>query len=176
MVNWVKKNISVFCYISVCFQILTHWLSVLTCFFLVVIRASGNSTFTCPDIFSLARIILLKVFNKTLVARRTTLSFSVARGDDQTTVKFEPCTDITVHKSLLNGWKEFFYLMMHSTHFYVRLFGVWYVVKDHSEVRKETHCHHMGYSFRLAARNLLYAPSHRQLLLHQLWSIGWNKK
>ena len=29
-------------------------------------------------------------------------------------------------------------------------------------VRKETCCSHMGYSFRLAARVLLYAPSHRQ--------------
>ena len=28
-------------------------------------------------------------------------------------------------------------------------------------VRKETHCHHIGYSFRLAARVLLYALSHR---------------
>ena len=29
-------------------------------------------------------------------------------------------------------------------------------------VRKETRCRHMGYSFRLTARVLLYAPSHRQ--------------
>ena len=29
-------------------------------------------------------------------------------------------------------------------------------------VRKETRCHHIGYSIRLAARVLLYAPSHRQ--------------
>ena len=29
-------------------------------------------------------------------------------------------------------------------------------------MRKETPCRHMGYSFRLAARVLLYAPSHRQ--------------
>ena len=28
--------------------------------------------------------------------------------------------------------------------------------------REETFCHHMGYSFRLAARVLLYASSHRQ--------------
>ena len=35
------------------------------------------------------------------------------------------------------------------------------MVKDHS-VREETHCHHMGYSFQLAARVLLYAPFHRQ--------------
>ena len=29
-------------------------------------------------------------------------------------------------------------------------------------MREETRCHHMGYSFRLTARVLLYAPSHRQ--------------
>ena len=29
-------------------------------------------------------------------------------------------------------------------------------------VRKKTHCRHIGYSFRLTARVLLYAPSHRQ--------------
>ena len=29
-------------------------------------------------------------------------------------------------------------------------------------MRKETRCRHMGYSFRLTARVLLYAPSHRQ--------------
>ena len=28
--------------------------------------------------------------------------------------------------------------------------------------RKETRCRHIGYSFRLTARVLLYAPSHRQ--------------
>ena len=29
-------------------------------------------------------------------------------------------------------------------------------------VRKETRCRHIGYTFRLTARVLLYAPSHRQ--------------
>ena len=29
-------------------------------------------------------------------------------------------------------------------------------------VRKETRCHHIGYSFQLTARVLVYAPSHRQ--------------
>ena len=37
------------------------------------------------------------------------------------------------------------------------------MVNDHSDSeREETHCRHMDYSFRLAARVLLYAPSHRQ--------------
>ena len=45
--------------------------------------------------------------------------------------------------------------------FYLRLYGVRHMVKDHSD-SEETCCHHMGYSFRLTAKVLLYAPSHRQ--------------
>ena len=52
--------------------------------------------------------------------------------------------------------KNFVYLTTHSTHL---IYG--YMASDHS-VREETHCRHMGYSFRLAARFLLYASSHRQ--------------
>ena len=53
-----------------------------------------------------------------------------------------------------------FYLTMHSTHF---IFG--YMVKWLRTiliVRKETRCRHIGYSYQLTARVLLYAPSHRQ--------------
>ena len=51
---------------------------------------------------------------------------------------------------------------MHSTHF---IYG--YMASDiwsrtTQIAREETHCRHMGYSFRLAARALLYASSHRQ--------------
>ena len=61
----------------------------------------------------------------------------------------------------VEGRKEMFYLTMHSTHF---IYG--YMVSDIwlrtiLIVRKETQCHHIGYSFRLTARVLLYAPSHR---------------
>ena len=42
--------------------------------------------------------------------------------------------------------------------FYLRLYGIRHIVKDHSETR----CRHMGYFFRLTARALLYTPSHRQ--------------
>ena len=42
--------------------------------------------------------------------------------------------------------------------FYLRLYGDTHIKKDHSEgERGDTHCRHMGYSFRLAARVLLYA-------------------
>ena len=47
--------------------------------------------------------------------------------------------------------------------FYLRLYGVRHMVKDHSDSeREETRCSLMGYSFRLAAKVLLYASSHRQ--------------
>ena len=45
-----------------------------------------------------------------------------------------------------------FYLTTHSTHF----------IYSYMIVRKETRCRHIGYSFRLTARIILYAPSHRQ--------------
>ena len=55
-----------------------------------------------------------------------------------------------------------FYLTTHSTHF---IYG--YMVSDIwlrtiLIVRKDTCCCNIGYSFWLAARVLLYAPSHRQ--------------
>ena len=50
-----------------------------------------------------------------------------------------------------------------NTFFNLRLYGVRHMVKDHSDSERETRCHHhMGYSFRLTARVLLYTPSHRQ--------------
>ena len=68
---------------------------------------------------------------------------------------------------LLPEWRhgrerEMFYLTMHSTHF---IYG--YVASDIwlrtiLIVREETCCRHIGYSYWLTARVLLYAPSHRQ--------------
>ena len=55
-----------------------------------------------------------------------------------------------------------FYLTTHSTHFILRLYGVGHMVKDHSDSERGTRCRHMGYSFRLTARVILYASSHRQ--------------
>ena len=58
--------------------------------------------------------------------------------------------------------REMFYLTTHSTHF---IYGymtsdIW--LRTILIVRKETRCRHIGYCFRLTARVLLYAPSHRQ--------------
>ena len=46
--------------------------------------------------------------------------------------------------------------------FYLRLYGVRHMVKDHSDSEKENRCHHIGYTYRLTARVLLCVPSHRQ--------------
>ena len=43
--------------------------------------------------------------------------------------------------------------------FYLRLYDVRYMVKEHSDRREETCCRLIGYSFRLAVRVLLYASS-----------------
>ena len=51
---------------------------------------------------------------------------------------------------------------MHSTHFIYGYMASDIWLRTILIVRKETCCRHIGYSFRLAARVLLYAPSHRQ--------------
>ena len=58
--------------------------------------------------------------------------------------------------------REMYYLTTHSTHF---IYG--YMASDIwlmtiLIVRKETRCRHIGYSYRLTARVLLYATSHRE--------------
>ena len=60
------------------------------------------------------------------------------------------------------GRKEMFYLTTHSTHFIYGYMASDIWLRTILIVRKETRCRHMGYSFRLTARVLLYAPSHRQ--------------
>ena len=56
--------------------------------------------------------------------------------------------------------KEIFHLTTHSTH--LRLYGVRHMVKDPSDSERGNRCRHIGYSFRLTARIILYASSYRQ--------------
>ena len=51
---------------------------------------------------------------------------------------------------------------MHSTHFIYGYMASDIWLRTILIVRKETRCRHIGYSYRLTARVLLYAPSHRQ--------------
>ena len=58
--------------------------------------------------------------------------------------------------------REIFYLTTHSTHFIYGYMASDIWLRTIQIVRKETRCRHIGYSYRLTARVLLYAPSHRQ--------------
>ena len=55
-----------------------------------------------------------------------------------------------------------FYLTTHSTRFIYGYMASDIWLRTILIVRKETRCRHIGYSYRLTARILLYAPSHRQ--------------
>ena len=63
---------------------------------------------------------------------------------------------------LTSGRKEMFYLTTHSTHFIYGYMASDIWLRTILIVRKETCCRHIGYYYRLTARVLLYAPSHRQ--------------
>ena len=68
-----------------------------------------------------------------------------------------------VHIGSWQGRKEMFYLTTHSTHFIYGYMASDIWLRTILIVRKETCCCRLiGYSFRLTARVLLYAPSHRQ--------------
>ena len=58
--------------------------------------------------------------------------------------------------------REMFYLTTHSTHFIYGYMASDIWLRTILIVRKETRCRHIGCSYRLTARVLLYAPSHRQ--------------
>ena len=64
--------------------------------------------------------------------------------------------------SIRDREREMFYLTTHSTHFIYGYMASDMWLRTILIVRKETHCRHIGYSFWLTARVILYAPSHRQ--------------
>ena len=64
---------------------------------------------------------------------------------------------------LLGFWRERNVLFnMHSTHFIYGYMASDIWLRTILIVKKEIRCRHIGYSYRLTARVLLYAPSHRQ--------------
>ena len=76
--------------------------------------------------------------------------------------KHRTCKRLNIICILSIGRKEMFYLTTHSTHFIYGYMAsdIWW--RTTQIAREETRCRHIGYSFRLAARVLLYASSHRQ--------------
>ena len=84
---------------------------------------------------------------------------------------FSGLTDMPVGTSVVimnrsrlvrNREREMLYLTTHSTHFIYGYMATDIWLRTILIVRKETRCCHIGYSYRLTARVLLYAPSHRQ--------------
>ena len=73
------------------------------------------------------------------------------------------CEHVNGHRvAVKEGRKEMFYLTTHSTHFIYGYMASDIWLRTILIVRKETRSRHIGYCFRLTARVLLYAPSHRQ--------------
>ena len=60
------------------------------------------------------------------------------------------------------GREDMFYLTTHSIHFSYDYIASDIRLRTILIVRKETRCRHIGYSFRLTARVILYAPSYTQ--------------
>ena len=54
-----------------------------------------------------------------------------------------------------------FYFMTNSTHFIYGYMASDIWLRTNLIARKETRCRHIGYSFQLTARVILYTPSHR---------------
>ena len=70
------------------------------------------------------------------------------------------CLQILVYQIVRR--KEMFYLTTHSTHFILRLYGVGYMVKDHSVSERGNPLPPHGLLFPINSNFFLYAPSHRQ--------------
>ena len=70
--------------------------------------------------------------------------------------------DFVPYVSVYKWRKEMFYLTTHSTHFIHGYMASDIWQRTTQIAKKETRCRHMGYTFRLAARVLLHASSHRQ--------------
>ena len=71
----------------------------------------------------------------------------------------------------MEGRKEMFYLTTHSTHFIYGYMASDIWLRTILIVRKETRCRHIGYSFRLASRVLLYSSVVERPLIKR-WVIG----
>ena len=76
--------------------------------------------------------------------------------------RIDPTTHRTMSECSYHGEREMFYLTTHSTHFIYGYMASDIWLRTILIVRKETRCRHIGYSYRVTARVLLYAPSHRQ--------------
>ena len=80
------------------------------------------------------------------------------------------------------GRKEIFYLTSHSTYFYLQLYGVKYMVKDHSDSEKGNPLPPHGLLFPITIKGSFIGIIPQtgyhipQSFLHQSRSTGWNEK
>ena len=121
-------------------------------FYQAALAIKLSNLLICFCSFDLSCSILVKLYSGNALS--DIRLYSSTKHNEQSTQSFKHWLMML----MFTKNKEMFYLTMHSTHF------IFLLCKDHLGSRgDETHCHHyMGYSFRLAARDLLYAPSHRQ--------------
>ena len=96
------------------------------------------------------------------IGNKQNSSMGSPRGTDPTYLCTMSSHSTTQLHPTPDGLREMFYLTTHSTHFIYSYMvsDIW--LRAILIVRKETRCCHIGYSYRLTARVLLYAPSHRQ--------------
>ena len=83
-------------------------------------------------------------------------------GRKEGNVLFNDALNTFYLRLYMEGSKEMFYLTTHSTHFIYGYMASDIWLRTILIAREETRCCHIGYSFRLAARVLLYAPTQRQ--------------
>ena len=69
---------------------------------------------------------------------------------------------MTIYLYICREGRKCFILTTHSTHFIYGYMASDIWLQTILIVRKKPRCPHIGYSYRLTARVLLYAPSHRQ--------------
>ena len=128
---------------------------------------NGSFTYTIPQTGKHKSRLLTS--SAALVGKRISsrgidpMTHRTMSGHSTTELHLAPC--IVLKKTayvFLEREREMFYLTTHSTHFIYGYMASDIWLRTILIVRKETRCRHIDYSYRLAARVLLYAPSHRQ--------------
>ena len=121
---------------------------------------SGYVSYRDPQEGSVFISTLARVFREESHREHLADMLTMVRLSCHTCTHTDTCKN--THTHIYEREREMFYLTTHSKHF---IYG--YMVSDIwlrtiLIVRKETRCRYIGYSYRLTARVLLYAPFHRQ--------------
>ena len=94
--------------------------------------------------------------------RYNTIQYNTIQYNKYNTIHTYIHTYVGISRWPKDGTFGLFYLTTHSTHFTYGYMASDIWLRTILIVRKETRCRHIGYSYRVTARVLLYAPSHRQ--------------